>query len=76
MLDRITLAAGETLAVDTTANSVTVYAHEGTIAITKDTQQVATLDTDESFTLPIGSGTYSIQAQTAATILLWRFFVY
>lgn len=77
MLDRHSLNNGETFQIDTTANSVTLYVAAGSVTVTKSGTTIATLTQDEVYTLPLGTGTYTVTATAESTrVVAFRWFVY
>lgn len=80
MIDRYDLGANEVVIVDTTQNSIIVVLVSGAVDIVDPNLNiVAVLSSPlEMYTLPIGSGRYTIRDLSGAssTVLGVRYFVY
>lgn len=77
MLDRHSLNNAESFHVDTTANTVTLYVAAGSVTVEKAGTTIATLNQDEIYTMPMGTGTYTVTATAESTrVVAFRWFVY
>lgn len=78
MVDKLVLAQDETAIIDTTSNTATILCFSGTVAIKNELNQViATLSSQEIYTLPIQTGKYQVVGGGSDNVIyVFRLFVY
>lgn len=77
MIDRLDMSFNEIAILDTTNNSISVLVASGSCNIVRDNSVIATLGQYESYTLPIGTGIYTLVSTADNTkAFLFRLFIY